>query len=110
LEEHLALLHDVAFMKERLLNLTRHLRAHGDRCVCLDVADSLDVDRHILLDHLRCDDGLCAAAATAATPASASASAATAAGILGAGGAAAAADGEQRCRANSGKRELSTSL
>ena len=77
-EELVALLDDVAFVEERLLQLAGDLRADRNGGVRLDVADGRDVDRHVLLRDLGRDHRLRAAAAAAAAAASATAAAAAA--------------------------------
>ncbi len=65
-EEQLTGLHEVAFVKENLLELSGDLRSDRDRRVRFDVADRGDVDRHVFLGHLRGDDRRVSAASAAA--------------------------------------------
>src|SRR5207248_3447562 len=69
-EQMVAILDEIAFTKERLCELPSHLRPYADRRVRFDVADAVDVDRHVALcdagDHDRDGAAFAAAAAKAA--------------------------------------------
>ena len=61
-----ALLDEIALVEEDFGQLAGDLGAHADRRVRFDVADTVDVDRHVALGHLRDDDRDRAAFAAAA--------------------------------------------